>query len=126
MDEDKSVEETNAGQQLKSKLINELARVESRVRTMRIDLEEALAENNNAAANEALEEQAKQEAKARAKDAELQTLKIKYEELYKQKLDQMEKADTERQRKREAYQTRWQNSKRSRKQTKNVNGSLNL
>ncbi|KAF2107743.1 P-loop containing nucleoside triphosphate hydrolase protein [Lophiotrema nucula] len=94
--EGKTVEETNAGQELKTKVGEELAKAEKKLKRAKTDLERALADQDNSAANEILEQQKRFEAEIEAKDAELHSMQIKAEELFKKKVDEMAKAETER------------------------------
>lgn len=94
--EGKTVEQTNAGQELKSKVNEELAMVERRLQRTRTDLEKALAEQDNEAADDILEQQKKFEAEIQAKDAELRSLQIKTQELFQRRVEEMAKSEAER------------------------------
>jgi hypothetical protein len=97
---DLTVEDTDAGQELKSKAIQERAKTDEKLRDVKDDLEQALAESDNASANELLDEQRKFESLIKAKDAELKSMKIKAEQLYKEKLEALAAAERDREKRR--------------------------
>ena len=67
-------EETSAGQQLRSKVIEEQNRARNKLRDAQNHLEQALGDRDNTAANEILELHAKHDATIQIKDLYHQTL----------------------------------------------------
>lgn len=94
--EGKTVEQTNAGQEVKSKVNEERTRAERRLVRTRTELEKALSEQDDTAAGDLLKLRNKYEAEVEAKDTELQKMHIKAQELCESRLKSMAKADVER------------------------------
>lgn len=103
---DLTVEDTDAGQELKSKVTQERAKTDEKLRDVKEDLEQALAESDNASANELLDEQRKFESLIKAKDAELKSMKIKAEQLHKEKLEALAAAERDREKRRMEHDAR--------------------
>lgn len=90
------VKDTSAGQQLRSKVLDEQARTRDKLREAQEDFKQALNESDNTAADELLDLQQKHEATIQAKDAELERMKKKADELLQQTLDSLAAAEVER------------------------------
>lgn len=103
---DLTVEDTDAGQELKSKVTQERAKTDEKLRDVKEDLEQALAESDNASANELLDEQRKFESLIKAKDAELKSMKIKAEQLHTEKLEALAAAERDREKRRMEHDAR--------------------
>ncbi|PSN75146.1 hypothetical protein BS50DRAFT_480247, partial [Corynespora cassiicola Philippines] len=105
--EGKSVEDTDAGQELKSKVIEEQKKTNQRLQRTAEDLQEALREHDGRTAEELRERQKKYEAEIEAKNAELENMRIKHEELMAQKKAEWQKADEEREARRLASEKKF-------------------
>jgi hypothetical protein len=89
------LEDTSAGQQLRSKVIEEQNRAKNKLRDAQNDLEQAIRDRDNTAASEILELQRKHDATIRAKDAELNSMKRRADDLYRRTLDSLAAAEEE-------------------------------
>lgn len=89
------LEDTSAGQQLRSKVIEEQNKARSKLQDAQNDLEQALRDSDNTAASDILELQAKHDATIRAKEAELNNMKRRADDLYRQTLDSLAVAEEE-------------------------------
>ena len=89
------LEDTSAGQQLRSKMIEEHNRAKNKLRDAQNDLEQALRDSDNTAASEILELQRKHDATIRAKDAELNSMKRRADDLYRRTFDSLAAAEEE-------------------------------
>ncbi|CAN9277566.1 unnamed protein product [Alternaria alternata] len=89
------LEETIAGQQLRSKVLEEQDRARNKLRDAQNDLDQALRDSDDTAANEILELHAKHNATIRAKDAELNSMKRRADDLYRRALDSLAAAEKE-------------------------------
>jgi hypothetical protein len=94
--EGKSVEDTDAGRELRSKVIEEQKKTTQRLQRAEEDLQDALRQHDEEAAKELRERQKKYEAQIESKNAELESMKVKHEELMAQKMADWQKADEER------------------------------
>ncbi|USP77086.1 hypothetical protein yc1106_04360 [Curvularia clavata] len=89
------LEETSAGQQLRSKVIEEQNRARNKLQDAQQDLEQALRDRDNTTANEILELQAKHDAMIRAKEDELNSMKRRADDLYQRTLESLAAAEKE-------------------------------
>ena len=89
------LEETSAGQQLRSKVTKEQNRARNKLRDAQNDLEQALRDSDNTAASEILELQAKHDATIWVKEAELNSMKRRADDLYRRTLDSLAAAEEE-------------------------------
>ncbi|KAF3048584.1 hypothetical protein E8E11_007327 [Didymella keratinophila] len=90
------VKDTSAGQQLRSKVLDEQSRARDKLKEAQADFEQALRESDNTAASELLDLQQKHETTIQAKDAELESMKKKADDLLQQTLDSLAAAENER------------------------------
>ena len=104
--EGRTVEDTDAGRELKSKVLEEKKKAQERLRRAQEGLEQALLEQEEESATELLDKQMKEEAKIQAKDEELKSMGIKIEELMAQKTKAWEEAEAERTRNRKLTEAR--------------------
>lgn len=100
------LEETSAGQQLRSKVIDEQNRARNKLQDAQNDLDQALMESDNTKAREILELQEKHDATIRAKDAELNNMKRRADGLYQRTLDSPATAEKENERLQEEAEKR--------------------
>lgn len=91
-----SVEDTDAGRELRGKVIEEQKKTAQRLQRAETDLKDALRQHDEEAAKELRERQRKYEIQIENKNTELESMKVKHEELMAQKMAEWQKADQER------------------------------
>lgn len=96
VDECRSVADTDAGRELRSKVISERDRATRNLRAAEKDLQDAFEQNNSKVANQLIQEQEKYEAQIKAKEAEIKSMQVDADELSRKKLEELARADLER------------------------------